>query len=180
MAATTPGGSLCLRLGVGHALRWLVFASVGLVVISGILVASARGSAPIASWSSAWFDVAIRGFLFSSFLGIVVFQVAALRNRRVCVDGSELRVTGTFGKLTLIPRGLVDRVEQYRQITYVWSRFGTTLLLTRIVCTDGSTSQGLRLSVRSARRFADFLGVRFVRAPSVWKTLIDGWLSGVI
>jgi len=133
MAATTPGGSLCLRLGVGHALRWLVFASVGLVVISGILVASARGSAPIASWSSAWFDVAIRGFLFTSFLGIVVFQVAALRNRRVCVDGSELRVTGTFGNLTRFPRGLVDRVEQYRQITYVWSRFGTTLLLTRRV-----------------------------------------------
>jgi hypothetical protein len=173
MVATNPGGSLCLRLGVAHALRWLVFASVGLVLISAVFVAGVRSIAPVANWSSAWFDVAIAGFLFTSFLGIVVFQVAALRNRQVCVDGSELTVTGTFGKRTRFPRGVVDRVEQYRQITYVWSRFGTTLLLTRIVCTDGSSSNGLRLSARSARRFADFLGVRFVRAPSIWKTLID-------
>jgi hypothetical protein len=174
MASTNPGGSLCLRLGVAHALRWLVFASVGLVLISAVFVASVRSSAPVANWSGEWFDVAIAGFLFTSLLGILVFQVAALYNRRVCVDGSELRVTDTFGKPTRFPRGLVDRVEQYRQITYVWFRLGTTVLLTRIVCTDGSSSNGLRLSVRSARRFADFLGVRFVRAPSIWTTLIDG------
>ena len=173
MAATNPGGTLCLRLGVAHAVRWLVFASVGLVLFSAFFVASVRSIGPVANWSTSWFDVAIAGFLFSSFLGIVVFQVAALHNRRICVDASELRVSGTFGKLTRFPRGVVDRVEQYRQITYVWSRYGTTLLLTRIVCTDGSSSNGLRLSVRSAGRFADFLGVRFVRAPSIWKTLID-------
>ena len=175
MASSGIGGILVLRIGVAHAVRWLVFASLGLIMMSAIFVAGLRSSPTAANLRNvSLFDVAIIVVLFTGFLGIVVFQAAVLRNQRISVDSSELRVTDTFGKPTRFPRGLVDRVEQYRQVSYAWSRFGTTALLTRIVCTDGRSSDGFRLSHRSAGRLADFLGVRFVRAPSIWKTLIEG------
>ena len=182
MPSTDRGAILVLRVGVAHAIRWLLFASVGLIGISAIFVASLlRTNAPAPDLSSMdLFNVAIACVLFTGFLGIVVFQVASLRNQRICIDSSEITIKDIFGKPTRFPRGLVDRVEQYRQIGYVWFRYGTTVLLTRIVCADGRSSNGLRLSVPSARRVADFLGVRFVRAPSIWKTLIDTWMRGVI
>jgi len=181
MPSTDRGAVLVLRVGVAHALRWLLFASVGLIAVSAIFVASWRSNTPMANLtSSPLLGLAIAGVLFTGLLGILVFQVASLRNQRIYVDSSELTIKDIFGRPTRFPRGLVDRVEQYRQIGYVWFRYGTTILLTRIVCTDGRSSNGLRLSVRSARSVAEFLGVRFVRAPSIWKTLIDTWIRGVI
>lgn len=175
MTSTDPGEILVLRVGVAHALRWLVFAIIGLISISSIFVAASRSNTRMAHPSgSSLFDMAILGLVFTGLLGILLFQVAVLCNQRVRVDNSELRVTDIFGRSNRFPRGLIDRVEQYRQISYAFSRFGTTVLLTRAVCTDGRAADGLRISVHNARRFADSLGVRFVSAPSIWKTLVDG------
>jgi hypothetical protein len=143
--------------------------------MSALFVAGLTSNAPGPDFkNTSLLGLAIFGLLYIGFLSILVFQVGALRNQRLRVDASELTVTDAFGRPTRFPRRLLDRVEQYREVTYVWSRFGTTSLLTRIVCTDGRGSIGFRLSVPRASRFADFLGVRFVPASSIWKALIGG------
>lgn len=172
MGLTDPGGILVLRMDVARTIRWLIYASLGLIGIAALFIAAVTSNAYLGDRSPLP-DAAFGGVIFAGFLALFVFALIVLRNQRIYVDSLELTVTSMLGKSIRFPRGLIDRVEQYRRK----GNYGLSpsYWYMRIVCTDGRSSNLLRLSARNSKRLADFLGVRLVPPPTGLERLVQGF-----
>jgi hypothetical protein len=167
MVSDDRNTSVVFALGVGHAVGWLLFAAIGLIFTSVILVFS-LGRRP------SWTDAGVLGVVLAGFICIALFQGAVLRNTRLSVDNSQIVFTNFTGRRVALPLTQVERVEQYREVKYLWLRYGTTTLLTRVVSKDGRNLESLRISKTNARRLAKILRVPMTESSSIARTLLSG------